>query len=380
MRVLGVVAAVVLLAGCQKGATSLLLHITGPKTTNNLDVTITVGEKTVHQNVPIDVAAHPLPGEIVVELPDVARQVTIDLIATTTDGLTIPKHIIANAKAHTQVDVTIDLLGGDPDLGTTADAAGPDLGGADLTTSAPDQGTPSLNARVIANAYWTDYGGNTYSSSGGMSKTGFEVPTTGVVNGDLLLFIANIDNGSNSLWPVPIATGFTELTQHFFGSDGQTFTVSWKIANNEPSKYTGTYGPGIASGSSTITLLAISGAHPTNPIDMFQETYGATSAQNPVIPTSPGVTTTKTNTLLVFAAGADWLNQTGSNTFVLPPGFTQLAAFGDHGNSQWDWTSQMIGTKPMPAAGATGTLSGELDAATINGYPWAVVVAIAPAP
>jgi hypothetical protein len=113
--------------------------------------------------------------------------------------------------------------------------------------------------RHIANAYFTNWSGATFQSPG-MMHGGFEIPTDGIVDGDLVLFIANIDNGGPTVWPDPIAPGFQQLVQQFYGADGQTYVVAWKIAGGEPATYSGTYGGGIMSASATISLVAVSGA------------------------------------------------------------------------------------------------------------------------
>src|SRR5438477_30533 len=80
--------------------------------------------------------------------------------------------------------------------------------------------------RLISTAWFNGAG-----STAGMTHSGFSIPTTGVSDGDLLILIANVDNGSSALWPNPIAPGFTQLAQTYFGSDGQTYVADWKIAS-----------------------------------------------------------------------------------------------------------------------------------------------------
>jgi hypothetical protein len=197
-----------------------------------------------------------------------------------------------------------------------------------------------------------------------------------VVDGDLLILIANVDNGSNTLWPNPIAPGFNQLAQVFFGSDGQTYVVAWKLASGEPAMYSGAYGAGVGSSSAVITLIAVAGANRTNPINAFLASNGATGAM-PALATSAGVTTTVPNCTILYGAGADWLASPGSNTFLVPAGYSSLMQVGDHGDNNWDWTSEMAAWTTQAAAGPTGSISGTL-AGTANGIPWTVVLAIAP--
>ena len=165
-----------------------------------------------------------------------------------------------------------DLAGqGDADLANAADLAGADLAGVP-TTPMP---------RLIAQAWYSSATATTYASTVGMTKMGFEIPTAGIVDGDLVLFIASIDNGSNTVWPNPIAPGFTQLAQNFYGSDGETFVVAYKLASGEPPKYTGTYGSGIGSGSSAIALIAVSGANKVMPIDNSLASFSSAAGHEP---------------------------------------------------------------------------------------------------
>jgi hypothetical protein len=271
---------------------------------------------------------------------------------------------------------------GDPETCTTPplpDAHLLDDGGTPPDAPPPDAtigpGSPPV-ARLISTAFFS----NT-NASAGMSHDGFSIPTNGVHDGDLMLFIASIDNGSNTVFPNPIATGFHQLTQQFYGHDGQTFVVQYKIADHEPVNYTGTYGSGLGSGASVLNLVAFTNfdpAQPINAIHVFHEPQ-TTADMTPVFGNSPGVTTTVDHCLLVYASGADWGGSPGENTFETPTGFTKLAEFGDHGDNSWDWTSQQIDTKVQDAAGATGPVTGSLTG-TFNGTAWTVLLAIAPPP
>lgn len=265
----------------------------------------------------------------------------------------------------------MSLGGGDDMTGAPADFAGTDGGG--VLTPTP---------RLIAQAWWTNQTGFTYASPG-MIKTGFSIPTTGIVNGDLVLFIANIDNGSDTLWPTPIAPGFTPIIQKYFGSDGQTFIAAWKIANNEPSTYTGTYGQGNGSGSSVIALIAVSGANSAMPIDHALGSYSMAGGTDPVNGSSPGFTTTAANCTLILAGGVDWLGTNDANTYTLPNGFTFLSQIGDHASLSpplnWDWTSQFVSWSTRTTPGATGAINWTANGTnTVMGIPWTVLIAVAP--
>jgi hypothetical protein len=262
--------------------------------------------------------------------------------------------------------VADDLASVATDLANVKDLAQSDSG----AVSSP---TP----RLIAQAWFSNATATTYASTVGMMKTQFEIPTAGIVDGDLVLFIGSIDNGSNTVWPDPIAPGFTQIAQAYYGSDGQTFVVSYKIANAEPPKYMGVYGPGIGSGSSAIALIAVSGARSATPIDNSLASFSSAAGMSPVLGGSTGFVTTTPSCTLLLASGVDWLGQGGTNTFTLPGGFTSLSQLGDHGTMAWDWTSQQVSWATQAAAGATGAVNWSA-LGSQNGQSWTVLVAVAP--
>ncbi|MCX5747283.1 MAG: hypothetical protein NT062_32855 [Proteobacteria bacterium] len=240
-------------------------------------------------------------------------------------------------------------------------------------------------ARLIGNAYRDQ----DMSGQGTVMMTydGYGISTAGIAAGDLVLFIANIDNGNDKIWSLPF--GFTQLAQHFYGADGQTYFAAWKIATaGEPTFYAGTYDKttGVTSAAATISLIAISGADPDAPIDPASGVLRTDSslATSPVDVSSSGVVATVDHSLIVMAAGADWTPYDGTNTFEPPTGFTTLTQIADE-NTHWHWTSQAIATKAQAAKGPTGPLT-----ATLTGHPfaapsmagpgagWSVVIAVAP--
>ena len=252
----------------------------------------------------------------------------------------------------------------------------------DAPPSAIDaSGPPPMIPRVIDKAYYHVMGG-TPGGSPGMSSDGFTVKTTGIVDGDLVLFIGSIDNGNPTKWPNPIAAGFVQLDQSFFGSDGQTAVAAWKIAHGEPPTYTNVYGISSSSATATITLLAISGIDPTTPINDFVPDSPPAMTLD-VMPTpgvSSGVTPTVGDCTLVYASAADWFTSNGgSNTVEVPTGFTSLAKFGDRGDNSWDYTSEQVAYRALVPSGATGPVVGSLDG-TATATAWTALIAIAPAP
>lgn len=392
-------------AGCERTETSLLLEIEGPAVVTDLVLTISIGAGTARSwTLPESGNANvALPTRIVVQLPAVAAIVTATVTATASKGVVTASSTIASRPNH-QVVVPLGLLPpGLADMASPSDAtdlaipptdlretfdAGDllpqDLASGDLPPAQDLGTTPDLRPapgapipRVLANAYFTNYFGATFESPTGMSQVGYEIPTAGVVNGELLLFVATIDNNGADVWPNPFAPGFTQLTQVEYGIDGQNYVVAWKIANNEPATYTGSYGSNNGSGSVSATLLAVSGVNPSAPIHASLSSFATGPSVDPVVAASVGVTTTVANCTLIHAAGADWATGPGSTTFSPPTGYTQLAALGDHGGATWDWSAHQITWATQATAGPSGAVTATFDG-THPGLGWSVLVAIAP--
>lgn len=260
----------------------------------------------------------------------------------------------------------------------------PYRGSGDGGADGADGATAGLAIRAISNAYREGGDDGTAVGTYMMSKEGYAITTSGILDGDLVLFIANVDNGAQTFWNLP--AGFTQVVEREYGQDGQTYIVAWKIAAGEPQLYTGTYLPSASSSAAaTISLVAVTGYDPQNPIEGFWPT----DHQVPTDPAdvgSPGITTMVDNSLLVFAAGADWTPDNGTNTFESPADFELLTSIGDR-DTHWDWTCQVIATKLQPVAGFTGALTSTLTAKSysdgttpIPGGGWSVLLAIAPQP
>jgi hypothetical protein len=249
-------------------------------------------------------------------------------------------------------------------------SSGGSSGGGTTTTNPP---TP----RIINNAYWTSGGGGT----AGMSAAAYSISTTGVVNGDLLIMVGTVDNGSASNWPNPIAAGFTQLNQTYYGNDGQTVFVDWKIANNEPATYSGVYGPGIGSSAAAISLIAISGANASTVLNGTNSTFtfGAGGGVNPVTANTAGLTTTVNNSTLIHLSGADWQCFGFTSTTTLPASFLSLVSMGDRGaTNTWDWSNLSVAYKTQATAGATGALNTSFTAPGCLSLGWVGLIAVAP--
>lgn len=228
--------------------------------------------------------------------------------------------------------------------------------------------------RLLTHAYYSIGG-----QSSGMSSSGWAIPTTGVQDNDLVLFIANIDNGSIDTWMLP--TGFTQTAQNFYGGDGQTYVAAYKIAHSEPISYNAAYGgSNIHSASAVIMLLAVTGYDPAKPVSAYVDMAGSVAVSPVPLPST--ITTERANTLLIFAGGADWSDGTGANLASMPPpGYTTIQALTDHGGSTFTWTSQITAWKVQETVGDTGQHIGQLTPSPeIAGNPWTIELAIPPPP
>lgn len=229
-------------------------------------------------------------------------------------------------------------------------------------------------ARKISEAYYSGGG-----ASSGMSQAGYSVTSSGITDGELVLFIANIDNGSSTVWMLP--PGFHQLHQINYGNDGQTFVVGWKIADHEVSPYAESYGAGINSGHAVITVLAVTGADPAGPTSTY--TLGTNQTQSPATVPSQGVATTAPSSLVIFAGGVDWdqPDVASTATFTEPAGFSTLEELSDRGGVTFDWTTLMVSSLVVPAVTpATPHMASIASSPQRVGIPWTVELAIAPAP
>lgn len=245
------------------------------------------------------------------------------------------------------------------------------------SSDAPKDGSPDTTpvAHKIADAYYSPQG-----VSNGMTQSGYSVAIPTIPDGDLVLFFANVDNGSNTVWMLP--PGFHQLHQIRFGNDGQTFVAGWKIASGETSPYAEAYGSGIVSGNAVITIIDVTGADATTPIETSAYTLGTDNQQSPAMLGTNGVATTRADTLLVFAGGVDWdqPDPLANATFTEPPGFTVLDELSDSGGVTFDWTTLMVSSMEVAVAGPAVAKTATVASSPVRpGTPWTVEIAIAPA-
>jgi hypothetical protein len=241
---------------------------------------------------------------------------------------------------------------------------------------------PDFTVRLAARAYWNLEAG---MGTPMMDHETFALPSAGVLPGELLIIIGSVDNQ-----PVITAPpGFTLLTKNPYGDgETQTYVAYWKIATTtEPEYYVGKYPnnnmTGASSAAGTYVLLRVGLARDTPAIAFLNETCAPNCTYTSAMPTpSQGVDTTVDNSIVIYAAGGNWVSTDGLEVYDMPTGFTQLAAFGDYGYARFDWTDIMVGWQLVPTARpavpVSGTITCDQGGHISMGSPWTVEIAVAP--
>jgi hypothetical protein len=244
---------------------------------------------------------------------------------------------------------------------------------AHLDTLPPD---PQFVPNVIVSAHYSDTQPSLMNTYGHYYLA---VPSGSIQTGDLLVIIGNADN--NPTWSLPDAS-WQQQRSIFFGNDGQTFVVFTKVATaTEPDHYAGTL-LNISSGAFTVSLLAIPKAGNFAIQHRFAPQCGSAGGcgENPVHQVADPVTTTVANTMVIYAAGADWLDQTDTFASTPPDGYMPLASFGDRDNQDFWWATEQLAYKIYDVPQTTPALMGTTTSGSTNGQAWALTMAIEPAP
>jgi len=173
---------------------------------------------------------------------------------------------------------------------------------------------------------------------------------TGTVSGDLL--IACVTNGSANAAPSSVPSGWALLV----GQGGTTWWggIYYLVAGgSEPADYTWS---GFTD-SCTGVMIAVSGADPTTPFDVFSAAANVGTAT----PGSASITTTVADTLIVGACSED--DNNGLSTWACATDPTTLSERADFGSSGGADTNAGIATGTKTTAGATGAFSLAISAA-----------------
>lgn len=244
---------------------------------------------------------------------------------------------------------------------------------AHVDTLPPD---PQFVPSVVVNAHYSDTQATPMNTAGHYYLA---VPPNAIHEGDLLLIVGNVDNGPQ--WQKPDAS-WQQQRNVFFGNDGQTFVVFTKVATAaEPDHYEGAIFS-VSSGACTVSLLAVPKAGNFTVQHRFAPQCGSAGGcgENPVHQLADPVTTNVANTMVIYAAGADWLDQTDTFATTPPDGFAPLASFGDKDNQDFWWTNQQIAYKIYDVPQTTPLLMGSTATGSTNGQSWALTIAIEPGP
>jgi hypothetical protein len=186
-------------------------------------------------------------------------------------------------------------------------------------------------------------------------------PGTG--SGDLLIATLATDGSTVGSMSPPAGWSVIDLTVQ---SGGVTYGVWWKLAGaSELANYTFSWSGGESAYG---TVMRFTGHDASNPIDVFTNSGGSSST-----PTSPAVTTTVPNAMILRLGGfddddidTDVTGLTGHTTITMD----------DTGNGP-STTSSGAGYVLQPSAGSSGTSNFAL---TASEEYRAVTIAIRPAP
>jgi len=186
----------------------------------------------------------------------------------------------------------------------------------------------------------------------------------GTAAGDLLIATLVTDGSKSGSMSPPAGWTVIDLAQQ---SSAVTYGVWWKLAGaSEPASYTWSWGGG---GEKVYgTIMRFTGHDPATPIDVTATAGGSSS-----VPSSPAVTTTVADAMILRLGGFD-----DDDITVDAPGLTGHTAITMDKSSQGNGTSSSgAGYVMQPAAGDSGTSAFAL---TNTEEYRTVTIAIAPAP
>jgi hypothetical protein len=185
----------------------------------------------------------------------------------------------------------------------------------------------------------------------------------GTTEGDLLIATVVTDGSTAGSMSPPAGWTVVDLADQ---SGAVTYGVWWKLAGaSEPASYTFSWS---GSESAYATVMRFTGHDPVSPIDVTSNAGGSSST-----PTSPAVTTTVPDTMILRLGGFD-----DDDITTDAPGLTGHTAItmDDSGNGPAT-SSSGAGYVMQTAAGDSGTSTFAL---TVAEEYRAVTIAIAPAP
>ena len=283
--------------------------------------------------------------------------------------------------------VALALLSGcfiKPDRVAGGDGGGGsgDGGGSGFHDARPDSEPSMFIPKLAATAHFNKNGDAINSDM--MDDETFALKSDKVSAGDLVLLIGSVDNQPQITDP----PGFTRLIKAPYGDgETQTYVAYWKIATaSEPAYYIGKYPnnhmTGDSSAAGAYVLLTVGLARDTPAIASQHDCVPTCDYETVMAAPSQGVATTVANSIVIYAAGGNWLMSNGLDAYTMATDFTQLAAFGDYGDNRFNWSDVMVGWQPVPiirsATPATGTITSNQTNFMSTGSYWSLEIAVAP--
>ena len=225
--------------------------------------------------------------------------------------------------------------------------------------------TPSGSAPSVAS----------FSSAAGQGGSVSVAQPSGLSSGDLLVMVLASDNNVSTI-SLPVGFNMSGIAyDNASGADTQTLAIATKIATvSEPLNYSVNVST-TGSGSLSVGMLRIPGGGTIKVLAAASP--ASTVTTKPVTVTSPTITPTSNNNLILWVATGDTDTSANNYTYTVPSGMTAQVGPVNDGN----WTSLQVASKAQTTAAATGALSGTVTysvGATNTGYV-AFTVAVPPA-
>ncbi|MBK8188816.1 MAG: hypothetical protein IPK79_00015 [Vampirovibrionales bacterium] len=175
---------------------------------------------------------------------------------------------------------------------------------------------------------------------------------TGVIDNDVL--IATVAHSGGTLSTPAGWTAVRTVT-----GSGVTLATYRRVASSEPANYTWSLD---SADTIAVAIAAYTNVDTAAPIDAHDGQANASSTSM----TAPAITTTETDTVLLFVGGA-----AGNVRATVPGGMTELVDTGTGAASVY------VASQTLSAAGSTGTRTATLASAAANA---AILLALAPTP
>lgn len=205
--------------------------------------------------------------------------------------------------------------------------------------------TPATVQSISTNAY----GGTNTHTAGTLGSA--------ITSGNLLIWIVRLGDGSSGRtvsWP----SGYTQVAYNSDAEDNDEVYIATKIAGASEDRDPTMTWTGGDSFSQRSTLIEVSGADTTTPMDVTPTVTWESFTSSY---TTGGLTTTIDNALHIIG----YENRFGTGSTTPPSGYTERV----------DTNDMWVADKTIPTAGATGTYTITVS----SGYIWSFEIAVRPA-